>query len=1015
MSPARTPGRPQRPGALLALLLGALTCLLSLAVPLAPVVASTPTVTWPQAGQQGTAEASTVALFMPYRPVDVRAQVPCAALTALDARTAAGERATGLATAPDDSARGEERSLAVTVGDGELRVRSSGAPLVTVPLAQLPAGCALEVVADQDGTRVGAGGPLADEPGLPVPEVTAFTTDLAAADLAGGAGPAVTASPDARFETRPTALKSAVVLAHVLLAAASLVVLALLAGPAPRRRRAPPAIGDDRPGTTRRTRTPVRARPLRAVHDAAVGLVLLVWAGAGPLHTDDFYYVLEGRAAPATGYVGNVVRYFNVPEIPFTLQQELLGLVAQVTVQPWAVRLPAALCGIGTWLLLTRVVLPRVVQDPPAWTWPLTAVVLLAWWLPFDVSARPESLVVLLSTAVLALVLEAVERRRAWLLGVAALLCGTAVAVTASGLLATATALVLAPRWWPVVRESRLGAAATSALLLAAASVASPVVFADATLAAALTALRVHDEVGPNQSWWEEAERYWYLTIGPDPNQRLYSRQVVVLLTLVLLVGVTTALLRARRASGPRTAWVVPVAVTVAGFAVLTIAPTKWSHHFGALAGAATLLTVTAAVVLVRRRPARWPLLALWAFVCAAAGVAFHGPDAQVEYSAYGTDPALPERLSSPLLWAALSAAAGLAVWWWRRRRVRARERDAWPEVVVAAVAAVLAGSLALQVLSVAAATHRLRGSWSVAADAVDSLGGSSCGFADAAVALTGQTALAPADVAGAAPGTAAAPADPGAALDPLPDTVPQGADTWAAGEPGAAVVTPWRALGERAADETLAFDVHGEPSVTVEFADEAGRSLPVPAVVPGGDGWRRVGFGPVADAPAGAVAVRVVLTAPDGEGEPAAVTDVYRRTGQVLTDVLPADAGVLVDWPIGLHLPCQQPPRVAGGLVEPVGWLVRSATFEGTPMLAVIDGGGSYATLPEVATLTPYRGFLPGAPYREWGDLVEVTYDLPTGGYDVAPGERTVPGWRWWEGAGPGPSPQEFIDRPEG
>ncbi|NAZ87206.1 hypothetical protein GTR00_14045, partial [Kineococcus sp. T90] len=273
------------------------------------------------------------------------------------------------------------------------------------------------------------------------------------------------------------------------------------------------------------------------------------------------------------------------------------------------------------------------------------------------------------------------------------------------------------------------------------------------------------------------------------------------------------------------------------------------------------------------------------------------------------------------------------------------------------------------------------------------------------------------------APGAAvpAAPAAGPAQLADLPGTVPDGAGAFA-GVPGQEVATPWVALGGRSADDTLAFDVLGAPAaVVVEFADAAGAPLPVPAALPGGDGWRRVGFGPVADAPAAAVAARVRLRVDEAPAERVAgataaaavpaVTGLYRRTGEPVSAAVPPGSTVLLDWPIGLHFPCYEPPAVGGGLVEPVGWFVRSATFEVTPPLTFIDGGGAYATLPEVATLTPYRGFLPGAPYREWGDLVRVEYPLPPGRYDVAAGERTVPGWRWWDGAGPGPSPQPYLD----
>ncbi|GAB7192231.1 hypothetical protein NUM3379_29400 [Kineococcus sp. NUM-3379] len=995
---------------LLPLLLAALACLLSVSLPLAPVTVQTPEVRWPQAGQ---APSSTVALFMPYRPLDLTAEVPCAALRALAARPGE-EAATALGTALPGEPRGVQRALAVTVtggGAGEVRVRSSAGELpdlAVVPAAdpRLAGECTLRVVADQAGTRAelvrdGRAEVLGAAPGRPVPEVTAFVSDAPPESF-----PAVVAHPDARFESTPTALKSALLAAHGLLVAGCLLLLVRAAprGPAPERTARPASARTARPASPRGRRTAA------AVADVAVVGGLAGWAVAGPLQTDDFYYSLQARTIDQAGYVGNVVRYFNVPEIPFTLWQHVLSAFAAFSAAPVVLRLPALLAGLGTWLLLSRVVLPRLVQDPPAWVRPLAALALLAWYLPFAVGGRPEALVVLATTAALALVLEAIARRRLVLLGLAALVAGASVAITASGALAAVIALVLAPRWWPLLRESRYGVVASAALLTACASVAAPAVFADATLAAALTALRVHDEVGPNLSWWMEPLRYWYLTQGPDPNQRLFSRQLVVLVTLAVVVGVSTALLRSRvPAPARRTSWVVPAAVALAGYAVLALAPTKWSHHFGAVAGVGTLALVAGCVALVRRRPNRWACLGLAAAVAAVAGLALHGPDAQVELSAYGTVPELPGVLGLPPLWLALGAVAAGGVALRRRRRAAEGGPDAWPELVVLTTAGVLTASLVLQVLSVARATYVLRDTWSAAGSSLAALRGDGCGFADSAVALTGARALP--EVPGAAQGAPERPQAPG----DDPGGLPAGTRAWVpdpAGTQGA-----WHELGPRSASDALVVAVR-EPvaPVVVDLADAAGGSLGLLVVtVPPGEGWRVVRLTTLDRLEPEVARVRVNVSAGSPAGSPdqpaaGAVTDPWVATGERLSSVLPREQAVLVDWPIGFDLPCARPPLVAGGMVEPVEWVVQSATFEHTPMLTMIDGGGSYATLPTVATLTPYRGFLPGAPYREWGNLLRVRYQLPRERYDVVEGERTVPGWRWWDGAGPGPSPQEFL-----
>ncbi|HWH30036.1 MAG TPA: hypothetical protein VNU26_13960, partial [Mycobacteriales bacterium] len=76
--------RPRRRlGPVLVAALGLLTGLLGVAAVLAPVDADDPVVTWPRAGEP---PASTVLPLSPYRPLELRATVPCATLRALDAR-----------------------------------------------------------------------------------------------------------------------------------------------------------------------------------------------------------------------------------------------------------------------------------------------------------------------------------------------------------------------------------------------------------------------------------------------------------------------------------------------------------------------------------------------------------------------------------------------------------------------------------------------------------------------------------------------------------------------------------------------------------------------------------------------------------------------------------------------------------------------------------------------------------------------------------------------------------------
>ena len=86
---------PRRGFGALALLVGILGSALAVALPLAPVMSDQTTVSWPQ---QGAQPVSTTAFFVPYRPAELHAEVPCTAVLA--ALGVVGSRTTVLATSP---------------------------------------------------------------------------------------------------------------------------------------------------------------------------------------------------------------------------------------------------------------------------------------------------------------------------------------------------------------------------------------------------------------------------------------------------------------------------------------------------------------------------------------------------------------------------------------------------------------------------------------------------------------------------------------------------------------------------------------------------------------------------------------------------------------------------------------------------------------------------------------------------------------------------------------------------
>ena len=347
------------------------------------------------------------------------------------------------------------------------------------------------------------------------------------------------------------------------------------------------------------------------------------------------------------------------------------------------------------------------------------AVAFLAWWLPYDMGVRPEPVVALCATAAAALLLLAAARRRlavAWL----------ALAVAGAGAVAHTGGVVLLgvlvagfpllvpllrgdpgsvsgsadPRVrvpLPVLRGVAVASALATALLLG---------FADGALRDFLRGQAVTGAVFTPDGWADEAGRYAFL-LDPIPMGS-FARRAAVLTCLLALAwfAVLAVAARARRIPLPAPL-VLAASATALGFVSLGLTPSKWTHHFGTLAGVGAaflgLLLVTAAsltsdVLRGTRLPPVVPLAAAGsaAVVCA---LVWHGPNSWPYAWLDGVAAAYVRpslgglTLDHPLLWLALVAVAALLV-----RRV-ARPLGVG-RAVVRAVPLVLAGSLAASVVT---------------------------------------------------------------------------------------------------------------------------------------------------------------------------------------------------------------------------------------------------------------------------------------------------------------------------
>ncbi|WP_040806960.1 arabinosyltransferase domain-containing protein [Nocardia concava] len=589
----------------LALIAGLVAVVSALAVPLLPVVVDNTTLTWPQGNSTQSIEAPLVT----YAPLTFDASIPCTAVTQLGSKGG-----TLAATAPNGAPDLERygfvaRVTAASTADGvatpgKLEAITHHKTLVSVPTDQLPAGCALIVHSDMTATTATLSGSSV----APVtlngdyrPQLVGVFSDLGVSD-----GAKVTAQVDSRFTSVPSTIKKIAIWTAILGTLVALFALYRL---------------DRLDGRRSRRFLPQHWWSFKPV-DAVVLGTLLLWHFIGATTSDDGYQYGMGRASIHAGYMANYFGYLGVPETPVgTPYYDLIGHMAQISpASPW-MRLPALLCGIVIWLVLSREVIPRlgarIRRDRIAvWT---GALGFLAIWLPYNNGLRPEPLVALGLLLTWVSVERAIATGRLLPYGIAITIGALSCTVGPSGIICFAPLLAgVRPIWRilnrraselskPVpegsngftVLRTRFGAyLSLSAPLVAAGAVVLAIMFADQPLASMFEMRRVHDLIGPNVHWDAEYIRYQYLFM-PTIDGSL-ARRFGMLAFWIGLLACTFVLLR----KGGRIPFTAPGPVkrvlgTAVGVMLLMMTtPTKWTHHNGIYAGIAGVVAVLAAVAL---------------------------------------------------------------------------------------------------------------------------------------------------------------------------------------------------------------------------------------------------------------------------------------------------------------------------------------------------------------------------------------------------------------------------------
>ncbi|MFI6212489.1 arabinosyltransferase domain-containing protein [Nocardia brasiliensis] len=736
-----------RTARIIALVAGLLGALFAIATPFLPVTQTTAVLNWPQTTTLGNVQAP----LMSQVPIDLKATIPCSTVAQLPERGGML-----LATAPPQGDRAALEALFIRVSETSVDVIDRNAVVVSAPRADMEQCSSLVLTSDHDRTRAVFEGltttvtkPVAGgaEEQVQVPVEGSLNGDLRPqvvgvfSDLKGAApaGLGFTMTVDTRFSTSPTLIKLIAMIAAVLCTLVALAALARL---------------DGSDGRGHRRFLPSNwLKPTWA--DGAIVGTLLVWHFVGANTSDDGYILSMVRVAPHAGYMANYFRWYGVPEAPFGWYYYVIQLFAEFSTASAWVRVPALLCAILCWLVISREVVPRLgrgVRNSKVALW-TGGLVFLAFWLPFDNGLRSEPIVALGALLTWVSIERAIATGRLLPAGVAVLVAAFTLAAAPTGLMCVAALLAgIRPLIWIVVRKRRQFAEqggkwwATLPLLapIAAAGVlVLIVVYSDQTFAGIQEANRVRQVTGPNLAWYEDYLRYYYLFVETVDGS--LSRRFAFLVMLLCLFTTMLVLLRRRRVPGIASAptWRL-MGVVFGTIFFMMFNPTKWTHHFGAYAGiAGSLAAVTAVAVsasALRARKNRAIFLAGLLFVLA---LAFSGINGYWYVSSFGV-PWFDKRISlhgyqsNTLMLGLFGLALALVAWHSLRegyakpeasprsaRGKRIRKFAAIPLTVVAAL------MVALEVLSLVKGAVSQYPAYSLARSNLDALGGNSCGLAN--------------------------------------------------------------------------------------------------------------------------------------------------------------------------------------------------------------------------------------------------------------------------------------------
>ncbi len=835
----------------------------------------------------------TPLLVARHEPESITARLPCVLPRPLPG---AGSPVTVLATARDTASAG---GLAIRRVRGQLLVEIGGDVLARtdLPSRQLSKqDCAYRLaLAGGHWSLAGGAGNLSKGGSLErLPVVNGLFSAL---DLRSGEAPSIEVTTVVHG-SRTTARQK---VAWTLALLGGLAALLLVAGA--RRPRWPAGVA---------RRAAAHARPA----DAVVAVVLLGWWLIGPAFFDDGWVLARQQNFSASGGFSAYYTSFGV-NLPLDYWLEWAEhWLMESTSALLVLRVPALVCLAATWILC-RWILSRSVRSASGGMalWALASAFLLCA-LAWGMTLRPEPVVCLLVTGVLACVVRFLERGSAAPLAVAAVLVALALSAHPAGLVSLAPLVVAAPRVAAWARP-RLPAAAT--LVLAGLALFGALALLGSDLrqkrADALSLRAFGDETA---SWREELTRYDLLSSAPYGTP--LRRESAALLVLAVLAF----LLRRRR--DPDRLLDLPAASLGVALVLFIATPTKWPWHFGTLIGLAAVAVAaeTARLGEDARLARGWrarPLFVVGAATLAAAWAwSPRTTWGDLDLRTLDWTLGIESRVTLAKLAGIAPAAVLVALALVELRRGR-RIADA-PWRAATSTALVLAVPLIAFTAGVLVVDTAKTDSWTLARQNLETLtGDEDCGLANDALvpSPSSMRPLAPIGAANARPVAAWVPAAP------IPD-VPR--FTLGPVTSSSPARSQWFALpGERRAGFFVGGVLTSSDALEVEWGRDVGgrvESLGAgriatdfgadarPKLIP----WRFLAAGDLPARPPEANAVRLALRSAVAPGATAALTSPVTYENQPLGSELESSgARTLVIPNLRTYVPCVRQPDVSDGV----------------------------------------------------------------------------------------------------